>query len=208
MQASLQKMNSNQRRLQESRGLSEDQRMQIESELVTERELKDSLQKQLEILRSEEQELRIYSPITGQIITWDVENKLKGRSVNKGQAMMQVADPAGAWELELLMPEYRMGHIAEARRTLGDPLKVSFILATEPDTKHIGTVTEIHSAAEVRGEEGNTVLMRVAINKDEIKDLHLEAAITGRVSCGRRSIGYVWFHDLIDWIYSQVLFRL
>lgn len=208
MEASSKKISGNVLLLQEGRRMSDEQRMQLEAENEAERELLKSLQEQRRILKEEELELRVLSPIAGQIITWDVENKLKGRSINKGQAMMEVADPSGTWELELLMPEHRMGHISEARRTLGDPLKVTFILATEPDKKHVGMVTEIHSAAEIRGEEGNTVLMRVAIDKADVKDLHLEAAITGRVYCGRRSIGYVWFHDIVDWIYSHIIFRL
>jgi biotin carboxyl carrier protein len=189
--------------------LEEDEKRQITGNVLAEEQKLASLQKQYEILIKEQKELEVHSPIAGQVITWDVEKLLKGRHVNRGQVMMEVADPSGAWELEVLMPEDRMGHIARARHELGDPLKVTYIMATDPDTEHTGAVTEIHSAAEVRGEEGNTVLLRVAINKEELGgELRSRAGLTARVYCGKRAIGYVWFHDLIDWVYAKIFFRL
>jgi multidrug efflux pump subunit AcrA (membrane-fusion protein) len=188
--------------------LTETEKRQISGNIQAEEEKLNSLKQQLAILREEQKDLLVKSPIDGQVITWDVENKLKSRHVKRGQVMMQVADPNGPWELEVLMPEDRMGHIAQARHDLGDPLTLKYILATDPDTEHVGKVTEIHSAAEVRGEEGNTVVLRVDIDKNDLKDLRPGATVTARVYCGRRAIGYVWFHDLIDWVYSKILFRL
>lgn len=80
-----------------------------------------------------------------------------------------------------------------------DRLNVSYILATDPGTTHYGYVEDVHLSAEVRGEEGNTVLIKVAINKDDLKPEHIRpgASVTAKVDCGRRAIGYVWFHDLI-----------
>ncbi len=33
------------------------------------------------------------------------------------------------------------------------------------------------------------------------------ATVTGKVHCGRRSLGYVWFHDLFAFIQAKVFFR-
>jgi hypothetical protein len=92
-------------------------------------------------------------------------------------------------------------------------LEVSYILATEPGTTRKGIVSEIHRSAEVRGDEGNTVLIKVALNKDEMERLRDEkklrpgATVTAKVYCGRRSLGYVLLHDLISFIQSRVLFK-
>ena len=72
---------------------------------------------------------------------------------------MTVEEPQGPWELEVQMPEERMGYINDARTDFNDHLKVTYITATNPGTTHEGTVKEIHRTAEVRGEEGNTVLI-------------------------------------------------
>ena len=87
-------------------------------------------------------------------------------------------------------------------------LPVKYITATNPGATHEGTVKDIHRSAEVRGEEGNTVLIRVAIDKSELTDLRPGATVTAKVYCGREPIGYVWFHDLVSFWQSKVWFRI
>jgi hypothetical protein len=259
------------------------------------------------------------------IVTWDLRNKLAGRPVQKGRELMRVANPDGEWQLELHMPEHRMGFIVEAqqalfeksRKRLGellredalakagetpneeeisasvaaaldaapdrelrakiesllharfnaalqailpevadeslrakltdlagkktydearetlqtilseaadsdltarlralpgedvpdDRLDVSYNLATQPDTIYYGRVVEIHRSAEVRGDEGNTVLIRVEINKADLPDLLTGASVSAKVACGTRSLGFVWLHDVVSFIQSRILFR-
>ncbi len=86
-------------------------------------------------------------------------------------------------------------------------LSVTFILATDPNEKLQGKVTEIEWKAEVRGEEGNTVLVKVEIDKDQVPHLRPGQTVTANLYCGRRAIGYVWFHDLLAFIQSRILFR-
>ena len=119
---------------------------------------------------------------------------------------MRVADTDGEWQLELRMPEDRIGHIAKAQRQLGAELPVTYILATEPGAKREGTVKEVHLIAEVHEEEGSTVLMKVKIDKSELGTLRPGMNVTAKVYCGKRAIGYVWFHDLVAFIQSRVLF--
>ena len=53
------------------------------------------------------------------------------------------------------------------------------------------------------------VVIKVAINKDDIDPANLRegATVTGKVHCGRRSLGYVWFHDLLAFIQAKIFFR-
>jgi multidrug efflux pump subunit AcrA (membrane-fusion protein) len=92
--------------------------------------------------------------------------------------------------------------------TMEDRLRVSYILATDPATTRYGYIEDMHLTAEVRGEEGNTVLIKVAINKEELRPEHIRpgAGVTAKVECGRRAIGYVWFHDLLAW-FRKMWFR-
>ena len=41
---------------------------------------------------------------------------------------------------------------------------------------------------------------------DDIFEVTLTATVTAKIECGRRSLGYVWLHDLLDAIRSWVLF--
>jgi multidrug efflux pump subunit AcrA (membrane-fusion protein) len=88
-----------------------------------------------------------------------------------------------------------------------DRLTVSYILATDPSVTHFGTAQEIHRSAEVRGDEGNTVLIKVAIDKSELPASRPGATVTAKVYCGRRALGYVLLHDVFAFIQSRILFR-
>ncbi|NQT11889.1 MAG: HlyD family secretion protein [Planctomycetes bacterium] len=185
----------------------------------TRRELEDrkvSLLAQQDLYRAQERELEIRSPITGQVISWEIEHRLMRRPVQRGDALMEVADTEGAWQLEILMPDKRMGVIERARQKAKeqDPpsdLVVEFILASDPDTTHVGRVKDIAPSAEVHGDEGNTVMIKVEIT-DEVKaqlpqPLKLGESVSAKILCGKRPIGYVLFHDLIAFVQSKIVFR-
>jgi hypothetical protein len=119
---------------------------------------------------------------------------------------MTVIDPSGAWELELLLPERRLRHLVEAEDARDAALEVTFVLATHPDTRLQGRVVHIDRTADVRDASGNTVLVRVAVDKETLPDLRDGAKVTARVHCGERPLGYVLFHDLIETVQAKVLF--
>jgi hypothetical protein len=108
------------------------------------------------------------------------------------------------------MPEDRMGHVNEAFNEAvrkDERLKVSFQLANTPGKTFDGTVEKIDMSAETRGEEGNTVLVTVTIDKRELPHLRPGAGVSAHVHCGRAAIGYCWFHDAIAFVRSRILFR-
>jgi multidrug efflux pump subunit AcrA (membrane-fusion protein) len=184
----------------ESRLVSEESRLNKE---------RISLEAQLKILKTKRERLKVTSPIDGQVTTWDVANLLEGRTVQPGQVLMSVSDPSGDWELEVLMPEDQMGYIARAQKELKkDDLDVTYHLASAPGETQEGNVKEIHLTAEVRGEEGNTVMIHVSIDKNDLTELSQGAGVSTRVYCGKRAVGFVWFHDVIEFVQSRILFRL
>jgi hypothetical protein len=175
--------------------------------------------------------LEVRAPLDGQIVTWDPMNLLLNRPVQRGQMVIEIENPNGPWELELLMPEKRMGHVERFRKALkekdpGDDLKVEFVLATDPNKTFEGIVTEVGERAEVRGDEGSTVLIRVAIDKQKIlaeildalpsdakakadKKTYLRpgAGVSAKVACGFRPVGYVMLCDAIAYFQKNILFR-
>ncbi len=189
------------------------ERSQKEAQVLQLRESVKSLREQLELLAAKQEKLQVRSPIDGRVVTWNVEERLGGgRPVNRGEQLLEVADPTSDWELEIMMPESRMGHIAKAWTDADGQLPVTFFLALNPKEKLEGKVREIHRSAEVRGEEGNTVLVRVSFDQSRLREVVEEpkigATATAAVHCGQRAIGYVWLHDLIDFVRAKILFRL
>ncbi len=174
-----------------------------------------SLRAQKAVLQEKAKELTVISPRDGEVVTWDVYNRLINRPVNRGQVLLRVADTSGDWELEMHMPEDRMGEIALARQALRqkDPnqdLAVEYVLATDPGRVRRGKIKEVYISAEVLGEEGNVVLIKVGVDKNDFtpEQLRPGAGVSGKVLCGTRPVGYVWFRDLVAFIRTRVLFTL
>lgn len=96
-----------------TRKTSAEEQMQLHNEISELEARRDSLAKQYGILMDEWDQLQVRSPVDGEVMTWDIENKLRERPVQQGAFLMQIADPNGPWELELQVPEDRMGCIAK-----------------------------------------------------------------------------------------------
>ncbi len=180
-----------------------------------EQELK-TLDEQYQLLAKKRALLEIRSPIAGEVMmSWDVQKSLMYRPVQMGQMLLSVADPQGPWELELYMRESRAGHVRRARsdprlqeRYPGAGERVTYVLATDPGTTRNGTVREVKGTTEIRQEEGNIVMIRADIDRAQLGDPHPGATVTGQIFCGRRALGYVWFHEAWEWLQIHLLFYL
>jgi hypothetical protein len=194
------------------RGLTEVEKSQKATEVAALQERMIKLREQLRLLKKQEKWLEVRSPMDGRVVTWKLDERLGRRPVNKGEKLLEVADPSGDWELEIRMPESRMGHIAEAQAITDGKLPVTFFLATDPEERLTGHIVEVDRSAEVRGDEGNTVLIRVEFDQQKLRDtlgnLQINADATAKVHCGKCSVGYKYLHDLVDFIQAKILFRL
>jgi multidrug efflux pump subunit AcrA (membrane-fusion protein) len=164
-----------------------------------------SLDEQLRLLRRKREQLKITSPIAGEVTTWNVEELLRDRPVRRGQILLDVAGP---WELELQVPEDGVGLLAAAQAEQGPALRVSYRLAAEPRTDREARIREVHLGAEVRGEEGVTVLARATLADNGLPSLRPGADAITKIYCTRRAIGYVWLHDAVDFFRTRVWFKL
>lgn len=201
-------------------GLSASERAEIGAELAELGIERRTIVVQLETLQKMIDQLTIRSPMSGRIITGKSQiEQLKGRPVTRGQMLLEVADLSGDWYVEVLMPETRMRFVAEAwhkAQRESKPLEVVFIMAGMPDTKFAGVVDMVETTAEARGEKGNTVKLRVKFNPGELQRMRdilngnpkVGGEVIAKVNCGKRAIGYVYLHDLLDFFQRNVLFKL
>ena len=194
--------------VEEGKRMKVDERNRIAGQRAETKQNLVAYEQQIRVVSAQREKLKVLCPISGEITTWNVEELLLRRPVRQGQVLLQVAETAGNWELELRMPEDRAGYLSEALRNMGKDLKVTYRLATDPGVDHEGRVTEVRGIADIHGEEGNTVLVKVAINKEDLDYLRPGADVMAKIHCGKRSLGYVWFHDVINFIHSRVLFKL
>jgi len=194
--------------------LSTEDELRIWGQIAQLREKQNSLIRREKILREKAANLLVRSPCDGRVVTWDVEFELTGRSIKRGDVLMEIANTAAkGYQLELKMPEDDMGYLVDAQKKFDkQELDVTFILATEPGTEYKGKIKEVWESAEVIGEEGNVVLVKVEItdplfDKTKLAQLRPGAEVRAKVYCGERSVGFIVFHDLMAFIQSRILFR-
>jgi len=84
-----------------------------------------SVEREIKLLSEKEKRLTIVSPIQGSVVTYDVRDILKDRPVERVESLMEVADLSGSWQLELNLPDRKIGHVIQAfKKNDGEPLEV------------------------------------------------------------------------------------
>jgi multidrug efflux pump subunit AcrA (membrane-fusion protein) len=175
-----------------------------------ERELEQrltNLRRELELLNREREQLVVASPIAGRVLTWDLSNRLVARPVERGEVLVTVADLARQWQLELEVPDDRVGHVLAAQEQFGPDLMVRFRLSSDDRQQHSGKISELSRTAAMRDESGGiaspVVMLKVALDENEFshgKSSELRPGVSARaqIACGRKPLGYVWLHDIWD----------
>lgn len=191
------------KRAQHTRMSPAEQRM-IGGELAEAETLRDSLTRQLELKLNKAELLNVRAPATGNIFNWQLRENLLRRPVSRGQNLMTIVHPETPWEIELEFPERRVAHLMQAHREAEQPLKVTFTLASHPGNEYHGKLVSIDNKFDVRSEDGNAVLVRVAFDADQFPNdlLRSGTRVTAQIHAGQRSLGYVWFHELIETVHS------
>ena len=178
------------------------------AQIVELRQKINGYETQLAILEDKRKNLAVVSPIDGQVTTWDVGDLLRNRPVTIGQVAMQVADPSGAWELEVYLRDDRVGHMLRAQQEQQtEQLPVSFVLKSHAGNTFEGQLIEMQDAATQDQQHGHSYRLKIQIDKhklqqglqqEELKMMGSEVKAT--LHCGRASVAYCWFHELLEWV--------
>ena len=177
----------------------------LAAEVLELRERLASAEKQLAILMEQREGLTVRAPGPGQVVTWDVRQRLDKRPVRRGQALMTVVDPDGPWVAEIQAPDVRIRHILRAARAESRPLDVSFVLASDPGTIRQGVVRTISSAVSMRHGEP-FVRLTADVDRNQIEFAQPGTTVVAQVHCGSRPLGYVWTHELLEAIQTWLFF--
>ncbi len=162
-----------------------------------------NLAREAELFTRQRESLTVVSPIAGQVITWEVDQRLAGRPVERGQVLLSVANTAGEWQLELQIPDDQMDAIRHAAAD-GTPLEVEYRLGSDTSQLHRATITDIAQRADIvqlpSGEETRSVVAHarpVSEMTAELREAALRpgGSVRARIVCGDHPVGYVWLRD-------------
>ena len=100
------------------------------------------------------------------------------------------ATKSAEWEIELEVPDNRIGFVKHAQAESGDqPLEVVFRLASDSKKNYRGTLKRLDYRSDERADtEKSVVLVYVDINESELGDaLRLGTRVHGKICCGDRN---------------------
>lgn len=169
-----------------------------------------SLLTQQEILARRRESLTLKSPIDGTVLTLDVQNLLQTRPVERGQVLFTVADTSAGWQLSAEVPQDRISQVVAAQQDGTANLPVRFRLAGETDQTYTGTLASISTAAvldtHTLDQESPTFEAQIVIDNDQQLLARPGMSAQARILCGKRSLGYVWLHDIWETVYRWLVF--
>jgi multidrug efflux pump subunit AcrA (membrane-fusion protein) len=153
----------------------------------------------------------VASPLAGKVVTFDTREGLVGRTVKPGEALLRVAQPRGPWEVELHVPEGDVGQVREGLHRGGGAVEVDLLLSSEPTHSYKGRLRRegLGGEATVKNNVPGVPARVEIVDPDllgQLESLPVGVEVRARIHCGERSVGYVWFHDLLEFFYDHVLF--
>ena len=151
-------------------------------------------------------QLSVRSPISGELLTWDVERLLRSRPLKRGQRLMTVADVSGAWSLEMHVTDADVGHVVAAASLQKSHLAVTYRTAALPGEDQIAWLTEISDWTEVSDTWGPAVRMTAQISDTQASSARPGATVAARIHLGRRSRAYVWFRGFVEFVRVHMWF--
>ncbi|MGE5191136.1 MAG: HlyD family efflux transporter periplasmic adaptor subunit, partial [Deltaproteobacteria bacterium] len=156
---------------------------------------------QVKSLTRQVEDLSVRSPITGVVATFRIEEMLRERPVKRGELLLEVMDPSGPWRLELDVPENRLGHILVAQHKHEDGrLPLRYVLATATESTYEGSLDSISTRSVISETEGSVVPLFASLAEPVPPDPRIGAEVIAKIDCGRRSLGYVLFGDVIEFV--------
>jgi multidrug efflux pump subunit AcrA (membrane-fusion protein) len=188
----------------------DDQRLPLSAE---QRELEErlvSLENQKQLLELRRENLVLKAPRAGQVLTRDVQSLLESRPVERGQVLLTIADASAGWELKAHVPQRQIGHVVDAAKMPSTPLAADFRLAGDIAQSYPAHVAEISAAAPLDADrlDDDAAPVDVRLTLDGPPPAAARPGMTAnvRIHCGRRSLGYVWLHDVGATLYRWFTF--
>ncbi len=138
------------------------------------------------LLMDEQRKLKIIACEDGVLTSWDIKNRLSGRPVARGELLLSTCDPAKDWELQVSVPEHRVGLVSDAlARAKNGVVPMRFLLSSHPGISLEGNLTWLSPQATRNAAGANVVLSRAALRTAELPLKNEGAIAKVTIDCGR-----------------------
>lgn len=197
-----------------SRLVDERERNDIAMQVGQFRQEKETLMTQLALLEEKKSYQTILSPIKGTVITSRLERRFNEFPVEPNFPLLEVADLDGDWQIELKIPQAKIGYIDAAfENNDDDTLEVEFKIGSNPNLNLKGVLlkpnVELRAVqTEATGEPEIRAIVNIPPEQlEELTDeLRSGVGATVKVYCGKHSSGFCCFYQVYDYLRTKLLF--
>lgn len=195
------------RQLVQLRNMKEDETLTLSGKLEQLEIQNQGLKNQLDLVNRRLKSLKMYSPVDGTVLTWEAKRRLENLPVQANQPVVSVANLDGPWQVELMIPQNRVGYVTRAlKENSENQLKAEFLLSTDPNTRLSGRLVRIAERAEPDQSGALAFRAIIEVTTSDLQNPQPGAGVTARVDCGRQSLGFVWFFQIIDFVRTHLWF--
>lgn len=143
---------------------------------------------QLELIEQQLQRTQLTAPMDGIIVSGDISQSV-GAPVKQGDVLFEIAAP-GQYRAVLHIDERDITHI-EPQQT------GQLVLTSAPERAFAVVVSRVTPLSEARDGRNYFRVEAQLLATDET--LRPGMTGSGKIDVGRRALGWIWFHDMIDW---------
>ena len=179
------------------------ERMRVEQRGI-EGDLEIARQQVINLETRKEEKLTIRAQADGRIPNFQLRQLLEDRPVRQGDHLFDIMNDNGAWHMELLLQEKRMGHLLRAQREAAAKnesveLPGRFTMATQPDAKFECHLTKVATRSTTDTELGTVFELNAVANEGQtLPEKRIGAEVTVKVYCGQSTLFYWCFGDVVD----------
>ena len=179
------------------------ERMRVEQRGI-EGDLEIARQQVINLETRKEEKLTIRAQADGRIPNFQLRQLLEDRPVRQGDHLFDIMNDNGAWHMELLLQEKRMGHVLRAQREAAAKneaieLPGRFTMATQPDAKFECHLTKVATRSTTDTELGTVFELNAVANEGQtLPEKRIGAEVTVKIYCGQSTLFYWCFGDVVD----------
>ena len=116
---------------------------------------KSTAEKSYQEYANRKKALQVFSPLSGHVVTPNLQQRIAERPLNRGDVMMTVADLDGQWELELLIPDRKIDYLIEQMEAANE-MTFRFRVVSNPDKTFAGLLRKVDYRVEQQANEDVT----------------------------------------------------
>lgn len=156
-----------------------------------------NLEADRDLIQKQAESLIIKAPFAGTVFLRDPQNELTIRPVQRGQLLLQIVAKKTDWQLELDVPDQVRQYLVTHQQEASHSVPIRFMIKASPDQDWATTLTSIDNAVQVSGTE---LVCKATAIVSELPEIHQRpgTTVTARIYCGQRSVGFVWFREVIE----------